>query len=242
MTDKKGVHAMQKFMLFLSLSILLSGNLSCGKAGRPAPASPVPSVQPSSPGKAPLSDEDALRDAGLDKEVIALIRKETSEPFERLMGSDEDFNESKAQGVVVKAGSEGAEKMALKLRPELTKKGYISYITDVMGDDSTKVTVMKGTDPYDILMLKKTNGINYDHSNADVIAKLKEWEKRCPFVILGASGDWVQLESAEVPPDCDGFAQEVYRFCPDIVDQGTGSVEELSKEMKKSRRLFLWWD
>jgi hypothetical protein len=242
MTWKKGAHAMKRILFLLFISILLSGNLSCGKAGRPAPVSPVPSVQPSSPGKAPLSDEDAIRDAGLDKEVIAIIRKETSEPFERLMGSDEEFNESKAQGVVVKAGSEGAEKMALKLRPELMKKGYISYITDVMGDDSSKMTIMKGTDPYDILVLKKTNGINYEHSNADVIAKLKEWEKRCPFVILGASMDWVQLELAEVPPDCDDFAKEVYRFCPDIVDQGTGSVEELSKEIKKSRRLFLWWD
>jgi hypothetical protein len=34
------------------------------------------------------------------------------------------------------------------------------------------------------------------------------------------------------------LAQQMYDLCPDIVDQGTGTVEELSE----SGRLFLWWD
>jgi len=38
------------------------------------------------------------------------------------------------------------------------------------------------------------------------------------------------------------FAKEMYKVCPDIVDQGTGSIEALAEEMKKTKRLFFWWD
>ncbi|MCR8980518.1 DUF4253 domain-containing protein [Brevibacillus laterosporus] len=29
---------------------------------------------------------------------------------------------------------------------------------------------------------------------------------------------------------------------PDIVDQGTGNVELLAKEMESREMIFLWWD
>lgn len=34
----------------------------------------------------------------------------------------------------------------------------------------------------------------------------------------------------------------MYEFCPDIVEQGTESIEELVEEIKKTKKLFLWWD
>jgi hypothetical protein len=38
------------------------------------------------------------------------------------------------------------------------------------------------------------------------------------------------------------FAREVYAFCPDVVDQGTGAVEALAAEMSRTNTLYLWWD
>ncbi|WP_176167317.1 DUF4253 domain-containing protein [Mesobacillus jeotgali] len=38
------------------------------------------------------------------------------------------------------------------------------------------------------------------------------------------------------------FAKEIFGFCPDIVEQGTGSLKDLIQEMKETRKLFLWWD
>jgi len=228
--------------LLVLLSLVMLSSLSCSTAGRQAPSSPSPPAVSSPAGAKAISDEEAVKDAGLDKEAVALVRKETSEPFLRLTGFNEDGREVEALGVTVKVSADGAEKTAMKLRPQLREIGFISYMTDVMGDDKDRITVVKGTDPYEILRIKNTDGINYGHTNAQVIAKLKEWEKRYPFTILGASMDWVQLELAGVPPDCDDFAKEVYHFCPDIVDQGTGSVGELAQEIRKSRRLFLWWD
>jgi len=34
----------------------------------------------------------------------------------------------------------------------------------------------------------------------------------------------------------------MYEFCPDIVDQGCGDVQTLAKDLKKTQRLYFWWD
>ena len=42
--------------------------------------------------------------------------------------------------------------------------------------------------------------------------------------------------------DPDALARRFYGFCPDIVDQGTGSVASLAAEMRRERTLYCWWD
>jgi len=71
---------------------------------------------------------------------------------------------------------------------------------------------------------------------------LKEWEEYSSFDILGADNDWVELEFKSLPRDLKAFAEEVYDFCPDAVDQGPGSVKGLIKDIIRTKRLFLWWD
>ncbi|MGQ0423169.1 DUF4253 domain-containing protein, partial [Bacillus sp. HC-Mk] len=55
---------------------------------------------------------------------------------------------------------------------------------------------------------------------------------------------WVDAIFSALPTDeeMQSFAQEMYEFCPDIVEQGTESIEELVEEIKKTKKLFLWWD
>ena len=40
----------------------------------------------------------------------------------------------------------------------------------------------------------------------------------------------------------DPFAKEVYTFCPDVVDQGVGSIEALEEAIKEMHGVWLWWD
>ena len=44
------------------------------------------------------------------------------------------------------------------------------------------------------------------------------------------------------PDNWGAFAQEVYEFCPDIVDQGVGDVGALAEILDDTRRVYLWWD
>lgn len=42
--------------------------------------------------------------------------------------------------------------------------------------------------------------------------------------------------------ECQQLAFEQYAFCPDIVDQGTGSIKALEKTLSMSVVWFFWWD
>ena len=78
--------------------------------------------------------------------------------------------------------------------------------------------------------------------NAEVIARMRQWENRYSFDIIAVGFDFVEAIFTRPPADMYSFAREVYSFCPDVVDQGTGTVEALADEMRRSNRLFLWWD
>ncbi len=59
---------------------------------------------------------------------------------------------------------------------------------------------------------------------------------------MHAETDTVEFNLDRDPPDLAAFAADLYRFCPDIVDQGVGSVEELAVSIKITGAVELWWD
>src|SRR5687767_6891763 len=83
---------------------------------------------------------------------------------------------------------------------------------------------------------------NYDLDTDDIIAHLTKWQSLCSFTVTGAEGDTVDIDFKSLPKDMDAFVGDLYAFCPDLVDQGTGCLgemieatdpEDLSPEMKE---------
>lgn len=147
------------------------------------------------------------------------------------------------KGFSLKSDQERARGMVLKLNDQFKEKGYFIYISEQnFGYESDEVSVLKATNQFEILMVEETDGINYGLENKDVIAKLREWNIKYPFQIIGAGFDWVEAIFVKKPSDMKAFSKELYEFCPDIVDQGVGSVKNLETEMNKSDVLYLWWD
>jgi hypothetical protein len=44
--------------------------------------------------------------------------------------------------------------------------------------------------------------------------------------VTGAEGDAVDIQFQTLPEDMDAFVKDLYEFCPDLVDQGTGCLHE----------------
>jgi len=204
---------------------------------------------------ATLSNEDKLTldSIGFDYEMLNKIRAYTDSAIFTLNTSFNFYNDSlkevettvkEHQGFSFKEGSGvRAREIVFGVKDELKKMGYLIYISEVnFGYDSDKISVIKSTDQFDILRIEETDGINYGLENKDVIAQLQKWNKRFPFQIIGAELDWVEAVFIEVPGNMKGFAKEIYDYCPDVVDQGTGSIEALEDEMANSGLLYLWWD
>lgn len=91
-------------------------------------------------------------------------------------------------------------------------------------------------DPFDVLRKAGTNGANYDLDTEDIIARLIAWQSRCEFQVTGAEGDTLDLVFTSLPKDLDAFVAELYDFCPDLVDQGTGCVVEMIESMEEAEQ------
>lgn len=175
-----------------------------------------------------ISEIKALTNS--DIKQLPEIEKETAEVLDTYFG-----------GIYSEAVEVKCIDIVKRLKPKFRKKGYLIFVSE-SEDFKKNVAVIKGTDELDILRYRVTNGINYGLKNDDLIKKVTEWKSRYGLVVIGCSLDWFQLEFDRLPEDLDKFANEVYEFCPDSVDQGVGSVDALRKAIKETRGVWLWWD
>jgi hypothetical protein len=180
---------------------------------------------------------------GFDADILLLVKEEARSPLHRLSGYDGDGYQIMANGIVISVPWNRSEQVLWSLREKLKLRNYMAFQIEI--NNSLKVDrigIIKGTDQYEILRIMHTNGDDDDVSHEDVIAKLKQWEKRIRFEIVGAENDWVEIEFRTMPQDLKAFAEDVYEFSPDTVDEGTGSIAELVKDIRLTKRLVLWWN
>jgi hypothetical protein len=110
-----------------------------------------------------------------------------------------------------------------------------------IGGQPDKAGLLPTTDKYAVIAAMQTDGANADVYTADIIKWLKELEAEQPFVLTGVGFDYLEGNFTAPLKDPRGLARRMYKFCPDIVDQGTGTVEKLAKELQRGR-LYFWWD
>jgi hypothetical protein len=187
--------------------------------------------------------EDLAKTIKFDRQVLLMAKEEAGSGIQRLIGYDEKDYQIMADGISVSVPECRTDTVLDSLRKKLAPLKYMAFVVEMnAGIKTDKIGILKGTDQYEILRIMHTDGDDYDISNDDVIERLKEWEKSSPFDIVGAENDWVEIEFKTLPKDLKSFAEEVYDFCPDAVDQGPGNVGGLVSEIRQTKRLFLWWD
>lgn len=187
--------------------------------------------------------EELARTINFDRRVLLIVREESQDRISRLIGFDDDGYQIVAPGIAVSVPEDRSDRILESLRHKLRPLKYMPFVVEMNeGLKIDKIGVLKGTDQYAILRIMHTDGEDYEIANEDVIDRLMEWQKTSPFDIIGAGSDWVEIEFKTLPKDLNAFADEVYDFCPDTVDQGPASIEGLIKEIRRTNRLFLWWD
>jgi hypothetical protein len=62
--------------------------------------------------------------------------------------------------------------------------------------------------------------------------------------VVGLSFDWIEVDFSFNfdNHEAEKLAHEMYKFCPDVIEQGVGSMTELIKLIRGDRHVFLWWD
>jgi ankyrin repeat protein len=104
------------------------------------------------------------------------------------------------------------------------------------------IALLPTTDPYEVIEFIGTNGANYDLDTVDIINWMRELEKEQPFDLTGIGFDFLEGRFTTPVKNSRDLAQKLYKFCPDIVHQGAGTVAKAASELKRANRFFLWWD
>lgn len=206
--------------------------------------------------EAALSSEDrALCELlKIDSSLIKQLREHTKARLDKFTPEPVWVNtpegefverESKLNGLYFEASQEMAKRYISELSADFQENGYTIYLCEEnFGIENTKdkVAIVSTADKYEILRETGTDGINYDIDNDSLIKIIKDFDAKYELTLIGCNYDWCEFSIGKPPSDYLQLAGECYAICPDIVDQGTGSVESLADEIKRTGTLYFWWD
>jgi len=162
-----------------------------------------------------------------------------------LVGTDSVDDSLVTEGFAVSAPSARAERLVAAAQPRFLERGFYLFRSEQhfgIAGHADRVALFPRRDPYEILRLMGTNGWNYAIGPDSIVAWLRSLERDHAFVLTGMGFDWVEGRFRTPIRDPDALARRFYAFCPDIVDQGTETVEALAQEFVESQRLYCWWD
>jgi hypothetical protein len=216
-------------------------------------AVPKTAITEQTPPPAPedVSDPSALTSieigycnkAGLHPDTGIFLKQLTKRPIEKLVFEDYDTETTKPSGICSVTTDENARALVFQYRDELFQKGQFIYLRAIVDIGYSVGILSATTDPYEIIKLTETHGINHGIMTDDIIAKLKKWDTEFGLRLFGIGTDFCEGEIINKDLDYMALAREVYAFCPDSVDQGaTDTVEALAEELKRTGSIFLWWD
>lgn len=164
-----------------------------------------------------------------------------------------------ALSVVIPGGGpmvkDSALKALKKVREELAKGsvpnggtrcvawlGTTRWLGEEKNDGKVELAIAEGKDQLDILRHAASDAINYGMETEDLVKKLAAYDKKYSIDIFHAETDTIEFDVKGDVDDWGAFAKDLYKFCPDIVDQGIGTVERLEEALVDTGRVYLWWD
>lgn len=187
------------------------------------------------------AEKRLARAVGFDEVVCQLIKQQCREPLKRLKVFTDEMDVAETNALVVAASRDKAISTVSKLQPKVTPFGYRVFWSEAIDKNgrsqSDGIAALKTTDESEIIRLMRTSGGNYDVSTDDILRRIQKWRSECELEVVGAGGAWVAIRFATLPDRICSFAEEIYDFCPDTVDQGVGLLNEADyREMFEAAR------
>lgn len=187
-------------------------------------------------------DEQKLVAAiGMDANLAAQLTDDTT-TLERLKGVTSDGDAVDVDGLLLSVKPNTGERALADARAQIHGTTFRAYLYDRgYGYGVDKIAIVR-TDDLGYLAIVRTDGTNHDITHEQIVARYTEWNAKYGLALKGAGLDWLEAKLRTPPPDWPAFAKEVATFCPGVVDQGTGDVATLAKEMAEANSVYCWWD
>lgn len=191
-----------------------------------------------------LSDEESslIENIMFDMKIINMI-KQAGYRIEPLTGISHSGNKIRVNGLSFVVNEDQSSMFMQKYRKKIQAMGYQLFRQERGYDYSwDRLAIIKSSNKYDILNIRKTHAYTHNLSTAKIIEKLKQWDKRYGITIVGAGYNWLNLKFDRLPEGLPAFADEVLAFCPDVLLYSAATVMQLQLEIKSTKALFLQWN
>lgn len=166
-------------------------------------------------------------------------------PLEVEDGATGDVRRS--DGVEVRFAADRTDSLIARAGPLFRARGFLLFrdeYTFGIGGEPEYVALYPRDDPAEVMRLIGANGTNFGIDTDSVVAWFGRLNARHPFVLTGVGHDYVEGRFVRRPTaqEAQALAREFYAFCPDVVDQGTGTVRKLAAEIRREAVIYCWWD
>ncbi len=136
-----------------------------------------------------------------------------------------------------------ADEIIAGLSGPFRARGFLIFRSEQnYGSVPDVVTVVRGESSYDILRVQRTEAPHYQLSTASIIKWLRAQERSGSFVITGAGADWVEASFIRQPRNLKAFARNVVAFAPDVLRDGSFTVDRIADQMARTNGFRLVWD
>jgi hypothetical protein len=233
------------------LVVLLAGcasDTSDSAAERGGAGADKGAVDELDPSYLPAQETIVLERYGLpDPHLAARSRSKSFQAAVAAFSEEDGVRRAKVEGLPGAVGfrvdHKQAERHLTRWNERYRERGaFVLRYDDTFGYGGRDAILLLPTrDDLEAVDAAGTDGVNWDISHERVVAWLRDLMRTHPFVVTGAGIDFVAGSFVKPPKDALALAKKMYRFCPDIVDQGTETVPALAKELERGT-LYLWWD
>ena len=188
------------------------------------------------------AEKNYAQDAGLKNEDARFLKSLTRRPVESLKFENERTVNAYTDGICSLTTEENARKIVQDHLERLKAEGKYIFISGVAYNGYKIALTAATSDQYRLMELAGVNGFNHDIDTTAIIDKYKKWDREFGVTLISIGNDFCECQVNNKNIDYPKLAGEVYEFCPDVVDQGTGTIEALEDEIKQTGTIYLWWD
>jgi hypothetical protein len=180
--------------------------------------------------------------AGVQYKDALFLKKLTKRKIRPLKLNNDFSNSNLLKGICSSTTEINARKIIKDFQDKLRSENKYVFISEFVGNEYKLGFILNTSDPFNVMEFFQTNGANYDIDTKSIIEKHKKWHSEFGINIVGIGSDFCECEILNRNIDYKKLAKEIYEFCPDVVEQGTDTIEQLEIELAKTGRIFLWWD
>jgi hypothetical protein len=207
---------------------------------------------------AKAAESPEFQHAMVELEQITQVRAQAVEA-ERIKGSYyyHILADAEAVEVLMKSGAVKlktiaqrlaiAEKMRAlldRVQEDFLRRGF--YVFD-MGPpgfcgDGHLLGLLPTCDKYVVIAAMATNCNDGARGPYEVATWFRKLERDHPFRITACKYDVVEVKFLQPIKDPHRLAKRMYDFCPDMVSQGTQTLDALADQLREHQRAHFWWD